>query len=198
MNPPPKRIAKELNDLERFPPHGGMYFFQPAALSQMGTEPEQEDDGNQACGNASASTHEQKIDLSHLHGYIRGPEGTAFEGGVFVLHIFLGFDYPWKPPRIICLTPIYHPSVKKDGSSVWLPSGILYKDAWGPELTIAKVMQEFISMLETPDPEEFLEEAISDQFKTNRTEFDRVARDWTAKYAGDEKMPSSSGIIWKV
>ncbi len=38
------------------------------------------------------------------HFTIRGPEGTAFEGGVYHGRILLPAEYPMKPPNIVFLT----------------------------------------------------------------------------------------------
>jgi ubiquitin-conjugating enzyme E2 D len=92
------------------------------------------------------------------------------------------------------LTRIYHPSVNENGN-VWIPSGILV-DSWSPAVTIGKVLQELISMLEAPNTDDPLDAAIAQQVKTNRAAFDHQARDWTAKYA-EEEMPSSGGKMVK-
>lgn len=38
------------------------------------------------------------------HFTVRGPEGTAFEGGIYHGRILLPVEYPFKPPNIIFLT----------------------------------------------------------------------------------------------
>lgn len=45
------------------------------------------------------------------HANIRGPEGTAFEGGVFHCEIVFPQDYPVSPPTIRLFTPVPHPNV---------------------------------------------------------------------------------------
>ncbi|RKP13458.1 ubiquitin-conjugating enzyme/RWD-like protein, partial [Piptocephalis cylindrospora] len=43
--------------------------------------------------------------LFEWHFTVRGPEGTAFEGGRYHGRILLPADYPFKPPSILFLTP---------------------------------------------------------------------------------------------
>ena len=38
--------------------------------------------------------------LLHWKGQIKGPEGTPYEGGTFVVDIVLPGDYPFVPPKV--------------------------------------------------------------------------------------------------
>ena len=50
-------------------------------------------------------------DYHNLRGWIIGPEGSVYEGGVFEMEIKLPQDYPFKPPIIKFVTKVYHPNV---------------------------------------------------------------------------------------
>ena len=63
---------------------------------------------------------------------IIGPQATPYEGGFFQLAIEFPTDYPFKPPRIIFTTKIFHPNVSSDGI---ICLDILKKE-WSPILTI--------------------------------------------------------------
>ena len=48
-------------------------------------------------------------DLTKWSGTLVGPSDTPYEGGIFQLEITFPEEYPYKPPKIIFKTPIYHP-----------------------------------------------------------------------------------------
>lgn len=39
-------------------------------------------------------------DMRHLHGTLKGPVGTAYEGGVFEVDIHIPDTYPFEPPKV--------------------------------------------------------------------------------------------------
>ena len=39
-------------------------------------------------------------DLTHLVGTLKGPEGTAYEKGVFFVDIKIPQQYPFEPPKM--------------------------------------------------------------------------------------------------
>lgn len=50
-------------------------------------------------------------------------------------------------------------------------------------MTIEKVLLSISSLLADPNPHDALVGAIAQQLLTNREEHDRVAREWTLRYA---------------
>lgn len=51
--------------------------------------------------------------LFEWRAFISGPEGTAYEGGVFGATLSFPRDYPLSPPVMRFTTPMYHPNCKK-------------------------------------------------------------------------------------
>ncbi len=121
----------------------------------------------------------QSSDLFTWQATIIGPTETPYEGGVFKLKILFPTDYPFKPPKITFETPIYHPNVNSNGS-ICLD---ILKDQWSPALSITKVLLSICSLLADPNPNDPLELDIAKVYKTNKAEFDRIAREYTVKYA---------------
>lgn len=48
--------------------------------------------------------------IHHLAITLKGPKGTAFQGGLFRLEVRFTPDYPRKPPYVRLHTPIWHPN----------------------------------------------------------------------------------------
>ncbi|XVF04546.1 hypothetical protein REPUB_Repub05bG0092900 [Reevesia pubescens] len=86
--------------------------------------------------------------LYHWVATIFGPPGTAYHGGIFFLDITFPSDYPFKPPKVVFKTRIYHCNVDVAGN---LSLDIL-KDSWSPALTITKVLTAIRSIFTNPDP----------------------------------------------
>ena len=144
-----KRIMRELQDLKKDPPL------------------------NCSAGPVS------EADLYKWEGVMMGPSDSPYAGGVFNVTIEFPVDYPFKPPRIMFKTKIYHPNINAQG---FICLDIL-KQNWSPALTISKALLSILSMLTDPNPDDPLMPDIAQQYKANRAEYEQKAREWTQQYA---------------
>ena len=57
-------------------------------------------------------------DSNHLHwtATIKGAEDTPYEDGLFYLALEAPVNYPFRPPRVRFVTPIFHPAVDTEGN----------------------------------------------------------------------------------
>lgn len=110
---------------------------------------------------------------------IYGPPGSVYEGGVFFLDIHFTPEYPFKPPKVVFRTRIYHCNINSQGI-ICLD---ILKDNWSPALTISKVLLSICSLLSDCNPADPLVASIATQFLTNKEEHDRISKLWTQKYA---------------
>ncbi|KAG0222258.1 ubiquitin-conjugating enzyme/RWD-like protein [Mortierella sp. GBAus27b] len=110
---------------------------------------------------------------------ITGPSGSPYAGGVFFLDIHFPQEYPFKPPKIVFRTRIYHCNINSQGQ-ICLD---ILKDNWSPALTISKVLLSICSLLTDANPYDPLVSSIATQYLSDREEHDRVAKDWTKRYA---------------
>ncbi|KAJ3156317.1 Ubiquitin-conjugating enzyme E2 2 [Geranomyces variabilis] len=110
---------------------------------------------------------------------ILGPAGSPYAGGVFFLDIHFPQDYPFKPPKVVYRTRIYHCNINSNGA-ICLD---ILKDNWSPALTISKVLLSICSLLTDANPHDPLVGNIAQQYIKDREEHDRTAREWTKRYA---------------
>lgn len=120
-------------------------------------------------------------DIYNWEGVMFGPSDSPYAGGVFKVNIQFPIDYPFKPPRIIFTTKIYHPNINTQG---FICLDIL-KQNWSPALTISKVLLSILSMLTDPNPKDPLMPDIAQQYINDRASYEISAREWTQLYAQD-------------
>jgi ubiquitin-conjugating enzyme E2 D/E len=128
---------------------------------------------------AGCSAGPVKEDLYHWEGVIFGPSESPFAGGVFKLSIRFPSDYPFKQPHVTFLTKIYHPNISPEGA-ICLD---ILKNQWSPALTISKVLLSILSLLTDANPNDPLVPAIAAQYKSDRTTYEMIAREWTVLHA---------------
>jgi ubiquitin-protein ligase len=118
-------------------------------------------------------------DIFNWEVTIMGPADSPYAGGTFLLKLEFPAQYPFKAPKLKFLTKVYHPSVQ-------LESGDICADvmgAWGPTLNAKHCLQVVYSMLQSPESDHPLEEAVAQQLREKPKEFDKMARKYTKEYA---------------
>ncbi|OJD11996.1 hypothetical protein AJ78_07341 [Emergomyces pasteurianus Ep9510] len=121
-------------------------------------------------------------DLYNWKVHMQGPESSPYNGGHFIINLFLPNDYPFKPPTVSFDTKIYHPNVTNDDKGS-MCLGMLKSDEWKPSSRIAAVLEFARQLLVEPMPDDAVEGRIAEQYRDDRKRFDEIARDWTRKYA---------------
>jgi ubiquitin-conjugating enzyme E2 D/E len=91
---------------------------------------------------------------------------APYEGGNWMLTIDFPSDYPFRPPRVRFITPIYHCNISGDGH-ICLD---ILKDCWNPALSIVKVFLSIEALLCDPNAMDPL-----DAFKAQLYRDDKVA-----------------------
>jgi ubiquitin-conjugating enzyme E2 D/E len=121
-------------------------------------------------------------DMFHWEATIIGPVDSVYQGGVFLLNIHIPSDYPFKAPKVKFTTKIYHPNICQHCGEVCYALDIL-RDEWSPAVTISKIMKCISSLLTDPNPDNPVFTEAAEKYKSDRVEFEKIAKEWTKKYA---------------
>jgi ubiquitin-conjugating enzyme E2 D/E len=132
---------------------------------------------DEANENISAGPHNDN--LFEWDAMIIGPTKTPYEGGIFRLKIYFPVDYPFKSPKVIFTTKIYHPNINS-GGIICLD---ILKTQWSPALTISKVLLSICSLLNDANPNDPLMPEIATQYIKDKAKYEDIAKQWTLQYA---------------
>lgn len=121
-------------------------------------------------------------DIMHWNAMLIGPQGSPYQAGVFNVDMTFPADYPFKPPKVLFKTRIYHPNINSKTGEICAD---VLTDKWGPTLNVRFVLNALKELLEDPHAENPLEPDIATQLSTNKAEFLKSAREHTAKYASN-------------
>jgi len=152
-----------------------------AALKRLKVEAAklQEDDELDELG-VSAEPSEEDVLVWDVT--IIGPDDTPYEGAVFnVTLTFAEGDYPYKPPKVIFQTKVYHPNISSTTGEI---CQALLSDGWDPKKGVRDVLLTLLSILKNPDADNTpIEAEIGREMKEDKDAFEEKVRDWVRKYA---------------
>jgi len=127
-------------------------------------------------------------DMTKLRAQITGPEGSPFEGGIFLLTIHITGRYPFEPPRCRFLTPLYHPNIDSGGRICLDTLKTPPAGSWSPAVSLPSLLLSIRSLMAEPNPDDGLVPDISELYKRNPTEWHREAKKRTRVDATMEKL----------
>ncbi|XP_060080861.1 ubiquitin-conjugating enzyme E2 T-like [Ylistrum balloti] len=127
---------------------------------------------------------DDKID--QLEAQILGGEGTPYENGIFKIEIQIPERYPFEPPKVRFITPIYHPNIDNGGRICLDTLKMPPKGAWKPCLNVSTVLTTIQLLMAEPNPEDPLMTEISNEYKYNKVLYLQHAKDWTKQHAMPE------------
>jgi ubiquitin-conjugating enzyme E2 D/E len=99
-----------------------------------------------------------------------GPEDSPFQGGTFELS-FVFENYPFKAPKIVFNTKIYHPNISDAGEICHE----VYEADWVPTKKVRSIMDILRSMLISPNPASPIREDIAQQFAEDHANYVKTA-----------------------
>ena len=83
-------------------------------------------------------------DLFDWHFTLAGPEGTAFENGLYHGRIILSTSYPLKPPKFLMMTPNGRFEIYKE---ICMSMTDYHPEAWNPSWSIRSMLEAVVSFL---------------------------------------------------
>ncbi|KAH0788154.1 Ubiquitin-conjugating enzyme family protein [Histomonas meleagridis] len=110
---------------------------------------------------------------------IDGPKDTIWENGVFRLKVTFPPEYPFKAPRVVFTTPMFHPNISPQGN---ICIDLLF-DRWLPSFHIASLLVSIRSFLDDPNPDHGLNNEALDQFRNNKELYARNVKKYIEQYA---------------
>lgn len=111
-------------------------------------------------------------DLFQWKAVVLGPDGTAWEGGVFKLLLQFPPEYPFSPPSVRFTTKIFHPNVYGNGD-ICLDT---LKDKWCPSLSVESVLLMIISLLSDPNPNSAANAEAASMYVQSRDKYEERVR----------------------
>ena len=121
--------------------------------------------------------------MSELEAVVHGAEGTPYANGRFRLQISMPARYPFEPPKVQFVTPIYHPNIDSAGRICLDTLNLPPKGAWKPSLNISTVLSSLQLLMSEPNPDDGLMVDITAQYINDHARFERTAVEHTRRHA---------------
>ncbi|CAF4619527.1 unnamed protein product, partial [Rotaria sp. Silwood2] len=108
------------------------------------------------------------------------PKSQIYNQAAFQIEIKLPAEYPFKPPEVRFITPIYHPNVGDDGKICidMLNSGESFK----PTTSLVDIVKAVVDRIDNPDLDHALKPETGAEYSQNRAAFDRKALELVKKH----------------
>jgi len=113
------------------------------------------------------------------------PDAAPYNKGAFKIEIQFPPEYPFKPPKIVFKTKIYHPNVDEKGQ-ICLP--IVSVENWKPATKTEQVIQALANLINEPEPDHPLRGDLAEEYTRDKKKFMKNAEEFTKKHG--EKRPS--------
>ena len=107
-----------------------------------------------------------------FHAEIRGPKDSPYEGGIFKVELRVSDRYPFEPPRVSFLTPIYHPNIDSAGIICLDTLNMPPKGSWSPGSNLCTTLASVEQLMAYPNPNDGLvAEVVSGRARLPATAF---------------------------
>ena len=118
-------------------------------------------------------------DIFHWKITLLGPVDTPYAGGLFTLTADFPEKYPNVKPEVKFVNKIYHLNVSPSSGHICISILNSYK----PKTPIVDVISGIFSLFYNQNPDSPYDHGMANEYRTKKAEFDKKAKEWTAKYA---------------
>lgn len=112
-------------------------------------------------------------DIYKWKAIMRPSETSLYRDTELELVVYIPENYPYAPPKIAFITPLYHPNINSSGN---ICISTLSKD-WSPALTIEKTLMSIMSMLDEPNPSDPLRPDAAELFLCDKEAYKKKVRE---------------------
>ena len=117
-------------------------------------------------------------DVFHWNITMLGPKNTPYEGGLFNIVADFPDNYPEKGPKMRFTNQMYHCNIDSQGYIC-----ISTLSDWKKGSNMNEVLPIIFALFFMQNPDSAFDSKKANLYKNNRAEFDKMARDYTKKYA---------------
>ncbi|GMI56817.1 hypothetical protein ScalyP_jg9323 [Parmales sp. scaly parma] len=115
-------------------------------------------------------------DLTALTARVEGPPDTPYSAGIFILSVQFGMRYPFAPPSVRFITPVYHPNIDAQGRICLDTLKSKPMGSWSPAVSLSAMLTMIRCLLESPNPDDGLMPDVTEHYRRDLEGFENEAR----------------------
>eukprot|EP01038_Epipyxis_sp_PR26KG_P011451 gene11451-15342_t len=135
------------------------------------------------------------LDMHDITAIITGPETSVYEEGQFVVSIKIPIKYPFEPPVVRFVTPIYHPNIDSDGRICLDTLKMPPQGCWSPSVNLGTLLLSIRLLMAHPNVEDGLVPEITNEFKRDNKLWEQKAAEYTGKYAVQKYIGNEENLL---
>lgn len=121
--------------------------------------------------------------LKLIEAQIEGPKDSPFALGTFSLSIQIPDRYPFEPPNVRFITPIYHPNIDNDGRICLDTLKMQPQGSWSPSININTLLLTIRLLMASPNSDDGLVPDVTEEYRRNIELWRKKAKEHTITHA---------------